>query len=179
MRRLMMATVGLALLAGCASVQTIPTNEVATTQEPFDAVIGIGLNTVHVAQGAPLAISVVDDKRAFCTRTAAYHSLGASRGVCFFDTKNSGFLDSYYILGTLRSFTYDAHLPYSITANYVTSMIERIDNRDRTQCAYESGVSENGGVGGELVAAFTPLLITVARDQAMKSCLAARAAMRQ
>jgi hypothetical protein len=166
------------ILSACASVQTLRTDEVATTQEPFDAVLGF--NTVHVAQGAPLSVSMVDDKRALCTRTAAYHSLGASRGVCFFDTKSSGILDSYYILGTLRSLTYAAHVPYSITSHYIPTAIKRADNIDRAQCAYESGVSEDGSVGTELMAALvTPLIITVARDQAMKSCLAAHTAMRQ
>jgi hypothetical protein len=170
-------TAALFLIAGCASIEVARTDVIATTHEAFDA--RLGFNRVSVPSGSRLAVSKVDGQPAFCTVRPAFFELGGGRGVCFFDTQNSGYLDKYYILGTLRSLTYDAHITYSLTTDLGPRAEERAQTADQAQCQYETdGSGAIGpfytapGMGAALLAA------TVNEDRAMRLCMAAKGAQR-
>ena len=122
----LLTTLAISPLMGCASVQINPSRDVATTQAPFEATLGLGTR-ISVAEGAKLDIATVDGKAAFCTSGPAYFSLGEARPICFFDSANSGYLDKYYVLGTLRSLTYDAHVPYSMIDNIAVKASHPLD----------------------------------------------------
>jgi hypothetical protein len=167
----------LLLVAGCASIQVTRTDEIATTHEAFDA--RLGFNRVSLPLGSRLAVSKVDGQPAFCTLGPAFFELGGSRGVCFFDTVNSGYLDKYYILGTLRSLTYDAHIAYSLTTDLRPDADERARAADVAQCRYETYGS--GAVGPFNSAAGMGLAVfaaTVNQDETMRLCLSAKRAQR-
>ena len=100
------------ILAGCASVQLDPQPAVGTRLAPFNA--QIGLNRISVPSGSRLLAASVDGKPAFCTTQPAWFAIGEARRVCFTDDARSGYLSHYYVLGTLRSLTYDANIPYSL-----------------------------------------------------------------
>jgi hypothetical protein len=112
MRWLPWVSMGSLVLSGCASVERISHPEIATIHQNFDARLGV--NRVFLASGSRLVMSMVDGSPAFCSTIPAYFALGESRGVCFFDSAGSGYLDKYYVLGTLRNLTYEAHIPYSM-----------------------------------------------------------------
>jgi hypothetical protein len=101
-------------LAACASVQVDPQQRVAATLAPFETKIGL-LAGVSVPAGSPLVAASLDGKPAFCTVKPAYYAVGESRPICFTDDTNSGVFSRYYILGTLRSLTYEASVPYAIS----------------------------------------------------------------
>jgi invasion protein IalB len=113
-RRLLILPAVSLLLAGCASVQLDRQKPAATTLAPFNA--QLGLNRVSVPEGSRLAAASIDGKTAFCTLQPAWFALGEARSVCFTDEARTGYLDSYYVLGTLRSLTYNAHIPYTLDA---------------------------------------------------------------
>jgi hypothetical protein len=101
-------------VSGCASVQTNPSLGTATTLAPFQADLG-GLGArIELPNASLLAAAEIDGKRAYCTVAPAYFQFGERRSICLFDHANNGWFDAYYVLGTLRSLTYPAHVPYSI-----------------------------------------------------------------
>lgn len=100
------------LLTSCASVQIDPQQPIATTLAPFNA--QLGLNRVSVPEGSRLAGALIDGKAAYCTVDPAWFAIGEARSVCFTDEARSGYLDKYYVLGTLKTLTYEAHIPYTI-----------------------------------------------------------------
>jgi hypothetical protein len=112
MKPILLAGAVCVALNGCASVQLDPQKPAATTLAPFNA--QLGLNRVSVANGSQLAAASIDGKAAFCTLQPAWFALGEARSVCFTDDAKSGYLDHYYVLGTSRSLTYEAHIPYAL-----------------------------------------------------------------
>src|SRR5690242_7288117 len=103
------------LLATCAQVQVDGNRPAAVTSTPFAA--KLGFNRVEVAENSRLSAATIDGKPAFCTPFPAYFAIGESRAVCFTDPDGTGYLTSYYVLGTLRSQTFDAHIPYTLVGS--------------------------------------------------------------
>jgi hypothetical protein len=134
-----------ASVAGCASVQIDPQPPVATTLAPFNA--RLGLNHISVPSGSLLRAASLDGKPALCTERPAYFALGESRSICFMDEAGSGRFSQYYVLGTLRSLTYPADVPYALGPGATAALQsvasptpEQIDSRRRTdaECRYEA-----------------------------------------
>jgi hypothetical protein len=117
--RFLLLAVALAL-ASCASVQLDPQPAVATTHVPFNA--QIGFNRISVPSESRLLAASVDGKPAFCTIQPAWFAIGEARRVCFTDDARSGYLSHYYVLGTLRSLTYDANIPYSLDPGGIAAL---------------------------------------------------------
>ncbi len=119
----------LVALAGCAlgSVQLDPQKEVATTIAPFDA--KLGFNRVTVPVGSRLAAATIDGEPAFCTTQPAFFAMGEARGVCFTDAGKTGYLDRYYVLGTIKNLRYDAHIPYTLNSEtaFGNARTQRVD----------------------------------------------------
>jgi hypothetical protein len=137
MRYPLPAVVAALILAGCASVQIDPQKTAATTVAPFDA--QLGFNSVSVPEGSRLVAASVDGKPAFCTLRPAWFALGEARNVCFTDDARTGYLDHYYVLGTLRTLTYEAHIPYTIDPGaVVTNSRPMVSDADVAECAYQA-----------------------------------------
>lgn len=99
--------VGLAALAGCAGVQQVP-DSYASTGAPFKAALS-PFASVELPANSMLVGAKVDGRDAWCNNKlqASYHALGGQRnGVCWFDTKNDGYLDSYYVLASITTRTF-------------------------------------------------------------------------
>jgi hypothetical protein len=140
MRFLLPAVLAVALtLAGCAPIQLDPQQQVATTLAPFNA--QIGLNRISVPSGSRLLAASVDGKPAFCTIQPAWFALGEARRVCFTDDARSGYLSHYYVLGTLRSLTYDA------IARSVQPLRARRSRIRACVCGPQRISSDNSGAG--------------------------------
>jgi hypothetical protein len=103
------------LLAACANVQVDGNSPAAVTGAAFAATLGFA--RVEVPANSRLSAAVIDGKPAFCTPFPAYYVPGERRAVCFFDNDRTGYLTSYYVLGTLRSETFDAHIPYALVGS--------------------------------------------------------------
>jgi hypothetical protein len=158
------------LLAGCASVQLDPQRVVATTAASFNA--KLGLNSVSVPLGSQLVAASVDGKSAFCTVKPAFFAIAEARQVCFTDTGKTGILDHYYVLGTLRSLIYDAHIPYTLGSTTVVAAPPEpmVSAADVAECEYQA----------QAATVTEPGLIMPAFDAAnlRNLCLRAKAARR-
>lgn len=151
-------------LAACASVQTNPT-EVAVTAIPAQQSFGIGAS-LEVPAGTPLVLASVDGQKAYCSTVNVVHQIGDNRGACFFDTKNAGYFDKWYVLGTLSSSTMGGiSIPYSVigTQQYQAAQVQHAqvqvaaapaagmtEAQARAQCAYQAKVANmtNPGIIG-------------------------------
>jgi hypothetical protein len=100
------------LLAACAQVQVDGSRPAAVTSAPFAATLGF--NRVDVPENSRLTAATLDGKSAYCTPFPAYSAPGERRAVCFTDPDGTGYLTSYYVLGTLRNQIFDAHIPYTL-----------------------------------------------------------------
>jgi hypothetical protein len=170
-----------ASLAGCASVQVDPQPAVATTLAPFNA--QIGFNWISVPSGSRLLAASVDGKPAFCTIQPAWFALGEARRVCFTDDARSGYLSHYYVLGTLRSLTYDANIPYALDPGGIVGLEamapSQLTREDVLYCQMQgqmtSGIADQGH-GGIIYSAPNA---AVAGAQVRNTCLQMRAAAHQ
>jgi hypothetical protein len=136
----------LVALSGCASVEVTKSDGNARTQTPFEA--RIGLSHVAIPAGSRLVIAKVDGRPAFCTVRPVFFATGeGGRGVCLFDSSGSGYLDKYYILGALRSLTYDAHIAYGLESSVAPTAQERVAIADQAQCQYEAQQATVGYAG--------------------------------
>ena len=169
-------------LAGCASVQLDPQPAVATTLAPFNA--QIGLNRISVPSGSRLLAASVDGKPAFCTTQPAWFALGEARRVCLTDDARSGYLSHYYVLGTLRSLTYDANIPYSLDPGGIAALKAvapppALTQEDVLFCQMQgqmtAGVADQGH-GGII---YSGLNAAAAGAQVRNTCLQMRAAAHQ
>ena len=114
MRKLAAVAVAVILcLTGCASVQMNPQMGEAVTHAPLEASIGFG--HVVIPENSQLVGANIDGKPAYCTQFAAYFVPGESRSVCLSDSNRDGFFDRYYVMGTISSAVYPAHVPYTVT----------------------------------------------------------------
>jgi hypothetical protein len=147
MRIVLIAVFVASCLAGCASVRLNAQREAATTLAPFDA--QLGLNRVSVPSGSELLAASIDGHAAFCTKEAAWFALGEARGVCFTDTARSGYLDRYYVEGTLRSLTYSAHIPYLIEPAGAPGSrpSATVTAADMAECVYQAQLATVGERG--------------------------------
>jgi hypothetical protein len=168
-------------LAGCASVQLDPQPTVATTLAPINAQIGI--NRISVPSGSRLLAASVDGKPAFCTTQPAWFALGEARRICLADDARSGYLSHYYVLGTLRSLTYDANIPYSLHPGGIAALQAvappALTQEDVLFCQMQgqmtAGVADQGH-GGMI---YSALNAGAAGAQVRDTCLQMRAAAHQ
>jgi hypothetical protein len=143
------------MLAACASVQIDPQQHVATTLAPFNA--QIGFNRVSVPSGSPLVAASVDGKPAFCTVRAAWFAIGEARSVCFTDEANDGHLTRYYVLGTLRSLTYEANIPYSLmTKSDVAQLKQQLTDEQQQAIQREANCHQQQAMIAALKPGFSP-----------------------
>lgn len=157
-------------MAACASVELHPQQPVARTIAPYDA--RFGLSRLELPAGMPLVAASLDGKPAFCTIQPVFHQIGESRNVCLTDDAKTGYFDHYYVLGTLSSLTYDAHIPYAIDGNAMALQTAvQTEQANRAQCDYEAA-SASAGVPGLI-----PALITNANLHSL--CMRAAAARTQ
>jgi hypothetical protein len=145
--RIVLAVFVASSLAGCPSVQLNTQGEAATTLAPFDA--QLGLNRVSVPSGSQLLAASIDGHPAFCTKEAGWFALGEARGVCFTDATGSGYLDRYYVQGTLRSLTYSAHIPYLVepASSPDSRPSATVTAADMAECAYQAQLATVGERG--------------------------------
>jgi hypothetical protein len=114
MKRTIILALAALALAGCATVQVDPKLQLAVTRAPFEE--QHLMSRISVPNGSPMVAATVDGKPAFCPVALAFFpAVDAPRSICFFvDEANAGYLDKGYILGTLHSQTFDAHVPYAL-----------------------------------------------------------------
>jgi hypothetical protein len=146
-----------ASLAGCASVH--PDNSLGIAQTHNNLNMSLGMNRVSIPSGTLLVGALMDEHPAYCTRQAAFFSAGDNRSVCLYDTKQSGYFDKYYILGTLRG---DARLeisvPYTLStqAQVVQTLVQQApqaaaERNAHADCVYQAQMAANnrpGLIGG-------------------------------
>jgi hypothetical protein len=182
MRFLLPAVLAVALtLAGCASVQLDPQQQVATTLAPFNA--QIGLNRISVPSGSRLLAASVDGKPAFCTIQPAWFALGEARRVCFTDDARSGYLSQYYVLGTLRSLTYDANIPYTLDPGGIAALQAAappvLTQEDVLFCQMQGQMTAGAADQGHGGMIYSALNAAAAGAQVRNTCLQMRAAAHQ
>jgi hypothetical protein len=139
---------------------------------PFQADLG-GLGArIEVPNASLLAGAEIDGKRAYCTVAPAYFQFGERRSICLFDHANNGWFDAYYVLGTLRSLTYPAHIPYSIGTPPVYGSAGPTV-ADVARCADESAAPYNPLLG------VIPLVVQMMQEKSTRDmCLSAAASAR-
>jgi hypothetical protein len=111
MNRIILLALGLSV-AGCAHIEYTNGTD-AKTIEPYTLSYGLGAS-VNVPGGTDMRMALVDGKQAYCTIRPVTQVFGDSaRGACFFDTKQSGYFDKFYMLGTASmAITPDVHIAY-------------------------------------------------------------------